>query len=149
MVFDRPQIIETAKTYWHDKIAADVLARITFEGGNLFESLPAAQSDNDLFVFFAIFHGLSDAECATVLSNLKSAMGNHKATILFGDAVAEETHINPTVAAFDMQMLIGTKGRERTPSEWQRLLENAGFDMVDIMDVRTFAKFIIAKPHSA
>lgn len=72
-------------------------------------------------------------------------IGHYQATILFGDAVAEEIHINPTVAAFDMQMLIGTKGRERTPSEWQRLLKNAGFEIVELMNVRTFAKFIIAK----
>lgn len=145
VVFDRPQIIEAAKNYWHDKVASDVLARMAFEGGNLFESLPTAQSDNDLFVFFAIFHGLSDAQCTQVLSKLKSAMGHHKATILFGDTVAEETHINSTVAAFDMQMLIGTKGRERTPSEWRWLLKNAGFEIVEIMNVRTFAKFIIAQ----
>jgi O-methyltransferase. len=43
VVFDRPQIIEAAKTYWQDKIAADTLSRLTFEGGNLFESLPSAQ----------------------------------------------------------------------------------------------------------
>jgi hypothetical protein len=49
------------------------------------------------------------------------------------------------VAAFDMQMFIGTKGHERTPSEWQRLLENSGFEIMKIMDVRTFAKFIIGK----
>lgn len=145
VVFDRPQIIESAKNYWDEKIAADVLTRIDFESGNMFDSLPVALSDKDLFVFFAIFHGLSDDECTKVLINLKSAMGDYQATILFGDVVAEEIHINPTVAAFDMQMLIGTKGRERTPSEWQRLLENTGFDIVEIMNVRTFAKFIIAK----
>lgn len=148
VVFDRPQVIEAARNHWHEKIAADVLERIVFEGGNLFESVPVAQSDNDLFVFFAIFHGLSDEECTKVLINLKSAIGHYKATILFGDAVAEESHINPSVAAFDMQMLIGTKGRERTASDWNRLLENAGFGIVEIMDVRTFAKFIIAKPLS-
>ena len=146
VVFDRPQIIEAAKTHWHGKIAADILARIDFQGGNMFESLPAAASDNDLFVFSAIFHGLSDEECTTVLSNLKSAIGNTHSSVLFADAVAEETHINPTIAAFDMQMLIGTTGRERTPSEWKQLLENAGFEIVEIMNVRTFAKFIIAKP---
>jgi hypothetical protein len=144
-VFDRPQIIEAAKNHWTNKIAPDVLARIAFEGGNMFESLPVATSDNDLFVFFAIFHGLSDEEASKVLINLKLAMGNHKATILLGDAVAEETNLNPTVAAFDMQMLIGSKGRERTPTESGRLLENAGFEIVEIINVRTFAKFIIAK----
>lgn len=146
VVFDRPQIIEAAKTYWPDKIAADVLARMDFEDGNLFGSLPVAQSDNDLFVLFAIFHGLSDEQCSIILSNLKSAIGHYKATILFGDAVAEEIYINPTVASFDMQMLIGTKGRERTQSEWEQLLENAGFEILEVMNVRTFAKFIVAKP---
>jgi hypothetical protein len=145
-VFDRPQIIEAAKTHWQGKIAADILARIDFQGGNMFESLPAAASDNDLFVFAAIFHCLSDEECTTVLSNLKTAIGNTQSSVLFADAVAEEIHINPTIAAFDMQMLIGTTGRERTPSEWKQLLENAGFEIVEIMNVRTFAKFIIAKP---
>jgi len=146
VVFDRPQIIEAAKTHWNGKIAPDILTRIDFQGGNLFETLPTAASDNDLFVFFAIFHGLSDEECTKVLINLKAAIGTHKSYVLFGDAVAEETHINSTVASFDMQMLIGTTGRERTSSEWGRLLENSGFEIVEIMNVRAFAKFIIAKP---
>lgn len=145
IVFDRPQIIEAAKTHWQGKIAADILARIDFQGGNMFESLPAA-SDNALFVFAAIFHCLSDEECTAVLSNLKTVIGNTQSSVLIADAVAEEIHINPTIAAFDMQMLIGTTGRERTPSEWKQLLENSGFEIVEIMDVRTFAKFIIAKP---
>lgn len=146
VVFDRPQIIEVAKTYWNTKVDSNVLARLTFEAGSMFDSLPVALSDKDLFVFFAIFHGLSDEQCTKVLLNLKSAMGHHKVTILFGDAVAEEIHINPTVAAFDMQMLVGTKGHERTYNEWERLLKTTGFEIMQIMNVRTFAKFIIARP---
>lgn len=145
VVFDRPQIIEAAKTYWNGKIAVDVFGRIDFQGGDMFESLPDAESDNDLYVFFAIFHGLSNEECTKVLNNLKSAMGTMKPYVLFGDAVAEEIHIDPTIAAFDMQMLIGTTGRERTPSEWKSLLEGAGFEIMEILNVRTFAKFIVAK----
>jgi hypothetical protein len=146
VVFDRPQIIEAAKVHWNDKIAPDVLVRIDFQPGDMFENLPAAESDSDLYVFFAIFHGLSDAECTRVLNNLKSAMGTKKPYVLFGDAVAEEMRIDPIVAAFDMQMLIGTTGRERTISEWKRLLESTGFEIMEIMNVRTFAKFIVAKP---
>jgi hypothetical protein len=66
--------------------------------------------------------------------------------VLIADSVAEEMHINPTIAAFDMQMLIGTRGRERSLGEWRRLLEGSGFELVDVIDIRTFAKFIIAKP---
>ena len=104
------------------------------------------RSDNDLYLFFAIFHGLSDADCKKVLKNLKSAVGAKQPYILFGDAVAAETHIDPVIAAFDMQMLIGTMGHERTLNEWNRLLTDGGFKIIEIMDVRTFAKFIIAKP---
>jgi len=146
VVFDRPQIIESAKTHWPGKIAADVLARIDFQPGDMFESLPVAESDNDLYVFIAIFHGLSDEECAKVLMNLKSAIDIKMPYILFGDAVAEEMHIDPTIATFDMQMLIGTSGHERTLSEWKRLLDGAGFEIMEIMNVRTFVKFIVARP---
>lgn len=146
LVFDRPQIVEAAKAHWSGKIAAEVLSRLDFQAGDMFESLPPAESDADLYVFFAVFHGLSDEECGSVLNKLKSAIGAKKPYILLGDAVVEEMHVDPIVAAFDMQMLIGTKGRERTLSEWKRLLDNAGFEIVEIMNVRTFAKFIVAKP---
>ncbi|MEQ1545914.1 methyltransferase [Methyloglobulus sp.] len=148
-VFDRPQIIETAKTYWSGKVPDELLARIDFQPGNMFESLPIALSDRDLYVFSAIFHGLNDEESKKVLSNLKSAIGSKSPYVLIADSVAEEMHINSTVAAFDMQMLVGTKGRERTLGEWKMLLENSGFEIVDVMDVRTFAKFIVAKPRQS
>ena len=146
VVFDRPQIIEAAKAHWSGKITADVLARIDFQPGDMFESLPVAESDNDLYVFFAIFHGLSDEECTIILNNLKSAIGTKKPYVLFGDAVAEEMHIDPIVATFDMQMLVGTTGRERTQGEWKRLLDGTGFEIMEILNIRTFAKFIVAKP---
>jgi hypothetical protein len=145
VVFDRPQIIEAAKKNWSGKIPDNLLARIDFQPGDMFDNLPIAVSDNDLYMFFAIFHGLSDDESKIVLGNLKSATGGKNPYVLIADSVAEETHVNPTVAAIDMQMLIGTKGRERTLSEWKRLLEDSGFEIVDVINVRTFAKFIVAK----
>lgn len=146
VVFDRPQIIAAASTYWNDKVPAELLARVDFQPGDMFESLPAATSDNDLYLFFAIFHGLSDEESAKLLANLRSAIGAMNPYLLIADTVAEEMHLNPTVAAFDMQMLIGTRGRERTAGEWRSLLAGSGFEIVDIIDVRTFVKFIVARP---
>ena len=145
IVFDRPQIIESARTYWQGKVPDAVLERIDFQPGNMFESLPEAVSNKDLYLFFAIFHGLNDEEATKVLTNLKLAMGTKKTGVMIVDNVAEEMHINPTTAAFDMQMLIGTRGRERTLSEWQHLLGESGFGIVDVIDVRTFAKFIFVR----
>ena len=61
------------------------------------------------------------------------------------DCVAQEIHIDPVIASFDMQMLIGTSGRERTLSEWNRLLKSAGFRISEIVAVRSFASFIVAE----
>ena len=145
VVFDRPQIIESAITYCQEKVPEPVRVRLEFQPGNMFESLPPAVSEKDLYLFFAIFHGMSDEESTQVLTNLKVAMGTKKAGVLIVDTVAEEMQVNPTVAAFDMQMLIGTRGRERTESEWKELLENSGFEIVEVVDVRTFAKFIFTR----
>jgi hypothetical protein len=147
VVLDRPQIIEAARTYWNGKISEELLARIEFQSGNMFESLPIAVSEKDLYVFFAMFHTLNDEQSNKVLSNLRSAIGSKQSYLLIADSVAEEMQVNPTIAAFDMQMLIGTKGRERTLSEWTALLEGAGFEIVEVITVRTFAKFIVAKLH--
>ncbi|MEJ2141671.1 MAG: methyltransferase [Gammaproteobacteria bacterium] len=149
IVFDRPQIIEAANTYWRGKVADKLLARIDFMSGDMFESLPAAISDNDLYVFFAIFHSLSDAESGIVLKNLRSALMDKQPYILIADTVAEEIKTSPTTAFFDMQMLIGTSGRERTLSEWQQLLAASGFKIAEVINVRTFAKFIVARPGGA
>lgn len=147
VVFDRPQIIKTANTDWKGKAPEEVLARIDFQPGDMFDGLPIAVSDKDLYLFSAIFHGLSDTESKKVLTNLKAAIGSKKSCVLIADSVAEDMRINPIVAAFDMQMLIGTEGRERTLTEWRSLLEDVGFEIVDVIDVRTFAKFIIASPN--
>ena len=145
LVFDRLQVIDAARAHWRDKESKQVIERIEFQPGDMFESLPAATSDKDLYLFSAIFHGLSDEESGVVLDNLKSAIGTTDATVLIADCIAEETGINPTVAGFDMQMLIGTRGRERTLSEWERLLQHSGFRLDEVVDVRTFAKFIVAR----
>ncbi len=62
------------------------------------------------------------------------------------DTVAAETQIDPAVASFDMQMLIGTKGRERTLPEWRALFEGACLHIDEVVEVRSFASFIVVRP---
>ncbi len=42
-------------------------------------------------------------------------------------------------------MLMGTKGRERTKSEWESLFNETGFSIEQVMDIRTFAKYIVVR----
>jgi hypothetical protein len=145
IVFDRPQVIAEASTAWQGKVAADVLERVTFQAGDMLESIPVADSDEDVYAFSAIFHGLSDADSRRLLLNIKHACGEKRPWVLIADAVLAESGADSTLASFDMQMLIGTAGRERTLSEWQQLLAGSGFTLVKVLDVRTFAKFLVLR----
>ncbi|MGD9171657.1 MAG: hypothetical protein PVI97_16650 [Candidatus Thiodiazotropha sp.] len=57
--------------------------------------------------------------------------------------ILETPHIDPTVASFDMQMLIGTRGRERTEGEWRALFEQNGYALRETVSLRTFARLLV------
>ncbi|MGD9000109.1 MAG: methyltransferase [Granulosicoccaceae bacterium] len=143
LVFDRPQVIENAAAGWRGKVDAELLSRVTFSGGDMLESIPPAHSERDIYLFIAIFHGMDDAQAEKVLANLRTACGPHRPAIAIIDCVAEAQHIDPTVASFDMQMLIGTRGRERTEAEWRALLKRGGFALQEIVALRTFARLLV------
>jgi hypothetical protein len=145
VVFDRPEIIKGAREKWQGKEAGSVLSRMEFIGGDALESIPEAESDGDVYMFIAVFHALDDNDCRKILHNLKVAMGGKSSYAVIADAVSSEVDIAPVIASMDMQMLMGTKGRERTLSEWKQLFNDTGFSIENVMDVRTFAKFIVLR----
>lgn len=145
LVFDRPQVIEEAKKYWQGKIENEILNRIKFTGGDMLKSIPKAESDQDAYFFMAVFHTFDDDACKQILFNLKKAIGNKKPYIIIADAVANEIAIDSITASMDMQMLMGTKGRERTLNEWNHLFLDTGFIIEQVIDIRTFAKYIIVR----
>lgn len=143
LIFDRPQVSENAAAEWRDKVDAELLARATFTGGDMLETIPPAESECDIYLFIAIFHGMDDAQAEKILKNLRTACGPHRPTIAIIDCVVEAQHIDPIVASIDMQMLIGTRGRERTEAEWHALLERGSFALQEIVSLRTFARLLV------
>ena len=43
----------------------------------------------------------------------------------------------------DMQMFMGTRGRERTRAEWQALAVKAGVVLEEIVALRSFARILV------
>jgi len=46
---------------------------MSFEAGDLFSSVPQAQSNRDIYLLSAVLHGFDDEACITALCNLASA----------------------------------------------------------------------------
>jgi hypothetical protein len=93
----------------------------------------------------AVFHALDDNDCKKILLNLKTAMGNKSSYVVIADSVANEVNTDSIIASMDMQMLMGTKGRERTMTEWKNLFNDTGFAIERVMDARSFAKFLVLR----
>ncbi len=122
-----------------------MLERIEFVGGDILERVPQAESDDDVYFFMAVFHTFSDSDCKKILHNLKIAIGNKSPYVVITDTVADEMNIDSITASMDMQMLMETKGLERTMSEWENLFNDTGFSIERVMDIRTFAKYIVLR----
>jgi len=145
VVFDRPQIIKGAREIWKSKESASVLNRMEFIGGDVLKSIPETESDKDVYFFMAVFHTFDDSDCKKIIENLKIAMGEKSPYVIILDAVADEMNINSITASMDMQMLIGTKGIERTLSEWNKLFDGTGLVIQQIIETRTFAKYLVIR----
>lgn len=149
VVFDRDTVTHDAKESWKNKINDQILDRITYAGGDLFSStLPIPTSDKNLYLLIAVFHLLDDAESIALLKRIADAMNGVNASIAIVDAVLPDTQASMTQTSFDMQMLMGTKGCERTESQWHNVFEHANVELVETVSIRTFAKVMVLKKRS-
>jgi hypothetical protein len=148
LVVDRPQVIAEAERYWAAHGTSGV-ERLHFEAGDLLESIPLAQGEKDIYLLSAVLHGFDDDTCVTVLRNLASACSGTGARIALLEMVLPEVHADLTGAAFDMQMFMGTRGRERTLTEWKGLFGRSGLELEEVVALRSFGNILVALPIKA
>jgi len=146
LVVDRPQVIAAARPYWQDKVAPALLERIDFQPGDLLESIPAATDDGDIYLLSAVLHGFDDAACVRVLQNLATAARPAHACIAIMELVMPDQGADLASASFDMQMFIGTRGRERTLQQWQALFRSSELDLEEVVSLRSFGKILLLRP---
>ncbi|PPK74995.1 methyltransferase family protein [Methylobacter tundripaludum] len=146
LVFDRNQVIQTAASYWVGKASPTLLSRLTFQAGDLLESVPAAKNDKDIYLLSAVLHGMDDQNCVKVLRNLVAASAVTGARIVLMELVVPELKADFSSAAFDMQMFMATRGRERTLHEWQSLFDQSGLALEELVGLQSLGKMLVLRP---
>jgi len=146
LVFDRNQVIQTAASYWAGKASPTLLSRLTFQAGDLLESVPAAKNDKDIYLLSAVLHGMDDRNCVKVLRNLVAASTGTGARIALMELVVSELKADFSSAAFDMQMFMATRGRERTLHEWQNLFDQSGLALEELVGLQSLGKILVLRP---
>lgn len=144
LVADREQVIQGAAQFWKDQGEGAVLQRMSFEACDLLQSVPKAQSGKDIYLLSAVLHGFDDGACIATLSNVASAAGRD-ATIAVMEMLMPDSRADIATAAFDLQMFVNTRGRERTLAEWRRLFDQSGLVLQEMVGLRTFGKILVLR----
>lgn len=145
LVVDRPQVVAEAQAYW----AAHPVAgseRLSFQAGDLFgANLPIAAGECDVYLLSAVLHAFDDDKASQALRNLAAVIGHSGARIALMELVLPQTGADLAGASFDMQMFMGTRGRERTLSEWSELPRSAGLLLEEIIGLQQFGSVLVLR----
>ena len=107
----------------------DVLSRLTFHGGDMFDDVPPGQ----VYVLKHIIHDWDDARCLQLLKNCHVRMKNPGRLICVDAVLPPMGEVGGTPAKLlDIDMMVFIPGKERTEAQWRSLYERAGFSIASI-----------------
>jgi len=145
LVVDRAQVVHEAEQYWTGREASALPDRLSFQAGDLLESVPAATSDKDIYLLSAVLHGFDDEICVKALCNIADASAGTGARIAVMELVLPESRSDFAGAALDMQLFMATRGRARHLHEWRRLFGRSGLELEEQVDLQSFAKILVLR----
>jgi C-methyltransferase len=120
VLFDLPDVIDRLEL-GHERMTAAA-------GDFLADPLPRA----DAYLLMEVLHDWPDAECVRILSAIRAAAP--AATVLIVEGVPDDAQPATAALVLDVVMLLLTGGRERTPTEMNRLLHAAGFGTATVVE---------------
>jgi hypothetical protein len=135
---DHPRVAQTAQRYLE---SAGVANRSRIVCGDIFETVP---SGGGVYLLKSVLHGLGDDRAERLLANCHEAMVDN-AKLLLVEFVMPKTNDSFPGKLMDLLMLVGGPGRERTESEFRRLLAAAGFRLANIQTIKSAYSLIQAE----
>ena len=142
LIVDRPQVIEEARRHWQRHGGGECLS---FEPGDVLRVVPPARDSRDIYLLSAVLHGFDDDTAGAALRNVAAACGDSGARVALMEMIAPHTVTGTATATFDLQMFVGTRGRERTLPEWIALLGRGGLQLDEVVGLHSFASIIVAR----
>ena len=149
VLFDLPNVIDEARRQWSSR-EHTAATQIEFAEGSFFdaETTPAV-GDSEVVVLRNILHDWPDEDCIRILTNLRRNMHPAGRLVLveLGLATNRRGHVlEQARSGVDMLMMTMFEGRERTHAELTKLIQRAGYDLVQIAETRSVAQVLEAKP---
>lgn len=77
-------------------------------------------------------HDWADEECIKILRNIVAAMDPERSRLLIDDFVVPEVNVDWLTANLDLCMWLFFSGIERTMTQWQKLFDAVGLEVVKV-----------------
>jgi DNA-binding transcriptional ArsR family regulator len=138
VLYDLPQVVDGAPELLQKHGVAD---RVRTAGGSFLDAVPEG---GDAYVLKNVIHDWPDAEAVTILSNVRKAATPGTALLLV-ELVIPDHNREFTGKWADMEMLVQAGGRERTATEYRKLLEQAGFEMTRVVPTAALLSLVEGK----
>lgn len=122
-VFDTPAVVDEARA----RLASAGLAeRCQVSGGDFFTVVP---SGADTYLLSQVLHDWSDERSIQILRNCRQALAVDGKVLILERLLPEKAAERLEVVIMDLMMLTLTGGHERTAADYERLLQEAGFEL--------------------
>jgi hypothetical protein len=141
-LFDQPDVIELARPLLLQD--PDLARRCELVSGNFFQ-VEALPSGGDCYYLQQILHDWNDEHCVQILHNIRQAI-RPQGCLLILERVIEPGSGGAPNKFFDLEMLALLEGRERTPREYEQLLQTSGFHLSAIRPTHSTFSIVEAVP---
>jgi len=142
IVTDLPPVCEIAREYIHAK---GLTGRFTAVPADLFHG--PYPKGADVIILGHILHDWSDSSCRKILSNCHEALPG-RGTLLISESVLNPDFSASTFALMkDLTMMVAceSEARERTEAEYRSLLNETGFDFVELIRLDALRDLLVAR----
>ncbi|XP_037994364.1 acetylserotonin O-methyltransferase isoform X2 [Motacilla alba alba] len=124
-IYDLPKVVQVAK----EQFVSPEDHQITFHEGDFFnDSIPEAE----LYILSKILHDWDDDKCKQLLAKVYKACKPGGGVLLVESLLNEDKSGPVETQLYSMNMLVQTEGKERTAAEYSKLLEAAGFGVIQV-----------------
>jgi 2-polyprenyl-3-methyl-5-hydroxy-6-metoxy-1,4-benzoquinol methylase len=130
ILFEQPAVVCAAQ---QRPALAQLGERCQFVGSDFLCDVPPA---GDHYILSQVLHNWSDEQCRQILRSCRQGLHPQGTLLLIEQVIPPQIQTNHPAVETDLMMLVLLKGRERTATEYEKLLHSAGFVVADIVPLK-------------
>jgi ubiquinone/menaquinone biosynthesis C-methylase UbiE len=139
ILFDMEHVVARASQSGHIKAIAE---RCQTLAGSFFETAPPGA---DAYLMRHVLHDWTDEQCASILSNVRRVVPPH-GKLLIAECVVPPGNVRSISKDYDILMMVGPQGLERTEAQFRTLLQQCGFELTGITPTASMISVIEGRP---